>query len=53
MVTKDLPVPNAEINAWLSMPASSIGPTRRGYLHKLCRYPAIEAPSNAEAGMAM
>ena len=43
MLTADPPVPYAEISARLGIPAGSIGPTRRRYLGKLRRHPAIAA----------
>ena len=41
MLTADPPVPYAEISARLGIPVGSIGPTRRHYLGKLRRHPAI------------
>ena len=43
MLTADPPVPYAEISARLGIPVGSIGPTRRRYLRKLRRHPAIAA----------
>lgn len=43
MLTADPPVPYAEISARLGIPVGSIGPTRRRYLGKLRRHPAIAA----------
>ena len=43
MLTTDPPVPYAEISARLGIPVGSIGPTRRRYLGKLRRHPAIAA----------
>jgi RNA polymerase sigma factor (sigma-70 family) len=53
MLTADPPVPYAEISARLGIPVGSIGPTRRRYLDKLRRHPAIAAltgPDNDAAG---
>jgi DNA-directed RNA polymerase specialized sigma24 family protein len=43
MLTADPPVPYAEISARLGIPVGSIGPSRRRYLGKLRRHPAIAA----------
>jgi RNA polymerase sigma factor (sigma-70 family) len=43
MLTADPPVPYAEISARLGIPVGSIGPTRRRYLGRLRRHPAIVA----------
>ena len=43
MLTADPPVPYAEISARLGIPVGSIGSTRRRYLRKLSRHPAIAA----------
>jgi RNA polymerase sigma factor (sigma-70 family) len=48
MLTADPPVPYTEISARLGIPVGSIGPTRRRYLDKMRRQPAIAALINAE-----
>jgi RNA polymerase sigma factor (sigma-70 family) len=52
MLIEDPPVPYAEISVRLSIPISSIGPTRGRCLDKLRRHPAIAALIDAEAGTA-
>ena len=49
LLTADPPVPDATISARLGIPVGSIGPTRRRYLDRLRRHPAIAALINAEA----
>jgi RNA polymerase sigma factor (sigma-70 family) len=49
MLTADPPVPYAEISARLGIPVGSIGPTRRRYLGKLRRHPAIAALINPDS----
>jgi RNA polymerase sigma factor (sigma-70 family) len=43
LLVQDPPVPYAEISAKLGIPVGSIGPSRRRYLDKLRRHPAIAA----------
>ena len=43
LLLKDPPVPYAEISVRLGMPIGSIGPSRRRYLDKMRRHPAIAA----------
>ena len=43
LLIEDPPVPYAQISARLGIPIGSIGPTRRRYLDKLRRHPAIAA----------
>ena len=43
LLLQDPPVSYAEISARLDIPVGSIGPTRRRYLDKLRRYPAVAA----------
>ena len=50
MLTADPPVPYAEISARLGIPVGSIGPTRRRYLDKLRRHPAIAALIDPDGG---
>jgi len=50
MLIQDPPVPYAKISAELGIPVGTIGPTRRRYLEKLRRDPAIAALIDAEAG---
>jgi RNA polymerase sigma factor (sigma-70 family) len=47
LLIADPPVPYANISAQLGIPVGSIGPTRRRYLEKMRRYPAIAALMNA------
>jgi DNA-directed RNA polymerase specialized sigma24 family protein len=49
LLTADPPVPDATISARLGIPVGSIGPTRRRYLDRLRRHPAIATLINAEA----
>jgi RNA polymerase sigma factor (sigma-70 family) len=48
LLVADPPVPYAEISARLGIPVGSIGPTRRRYLDKLRRHPAIAALADTE-----
>ena len=50
LLTCDPPVPYTQISATLGIPVGSIGPTRRRYLDKLRRHPAITALITADAG---
>jgi len=43
LLLEDPPVPYAEISVRLGMPIGSIGPSRRRYLDKMRRHPAIAA----------
>ena len=52
LLLEDPPVPYAEISARLGIPIGSIGPTRRRYLDKMRRHPAIAALIRAEAATA-
>jgi RNA polymerase sigma factor (sigma-70 family) len=52
MLTKDPPMPYAQISASLNIPAGSIGPRRGRCLDKLRRDPVIAALINAEAASA-
>jgi RNA polymerase sigma factor (sigma-70 family) len=47
LLIADPPVPYADISAQLGIPVGSIGPTRRRYLEKMRRHPAIAALMNA------
>ena len=49
MLISDPPVPYAEISAKLGIPVGSIGPSRRRYLDRLRRDPAIARLSGAQA----
>jgi RNA polymerase sigma factor (sigma-70 family) len=49
LLIQDPLVPYAEISAKLDIPVGSIGPSRRRYLDKLRRHPAIVALINARA----
>jgi len=49
LLIQDPSVPYAEISAKLGIPVGSIGPSRRRYLDKLRRHPAIVALTNARA----
>ncbi len=49
MLITDPPVPYTEISARLGIPVGSIGPSRRRYLERLRRDPAIARLINAEA----
>jgi RNA polymerase sigma factor (sigma-70 family) len=49
LLTRDPPVPYAQISATLGIPVGSIGPTRRRYLDKLRSHPAITALITAQA----
>jgi RNA polymerase sigma factor (sigma-70 family) len=48
LLLADPPVPDAEISARLGIPVGSIGPSRRRYLDKLRRDPAIARLTSAE-----
>jgi len=48
LLAQDPPLTYAQISARLGIPAGSIGPTRRRYLAKLRRHPAIAALANTE-----
>jgi RNA polymerase sigma factor (sigma-70 family) len=50
LLLEDPPVSYAEISDRLGIPVGSIGPTRRRYLDKLRRYPAIAALINTDTG---
>jgi RNA polymerase sigma factor (sigma-70 family) len=50
MLIADPPEAYAEISARLGIPIGSIGPTRRRYLNKMRRHPAVAALINAESG---
>ena len=52
LLLEDPPIPYAEISARLGIPIGSIGPTRRRYLDKMRRHPAIAALIRAEAATA-
>ena len=52
MLIEDPPVPYAEISSRLGIPIGSIGPTRRRYLNKLRRHPAIAALIDIDSGSA-
>jgi RNA polymerase sigma factor (sigma-70 family) len=52
MLTADPPVPYTEISARLGIPVGSIGPTRRRYLSKLRRHPAIAALIDSDSDTA-
>ncbi len=52
MLISDPPVPYTEISARLCIPVGSIGPSRRRYLERLRRDPAIARLINAEAASA-
>jgi RNA polymerase sigma factor (sigma-70 family) len=52
LLLEDPPVPYAEISARLGITIGSIGPTRRRYLDKMRRHPAIAALIRAEAATA-
>lgn len=52
LLIADPPVPYVEISARLGIPVGSIGPTRRRYLDKLRRHPAITALIDAGSGTA-
>lgn len=49
LLTRDPPVPYAQISATLGIPVGSIGPHRARCLNKLRQHPAIAALINAEA----
>ena len=49
LLIEDPPLPYAEISARLGIPVGSIGPTRRRYIDKLRRYPAVAALISAGA----
>jgi RNA polymerase sigma factor (sigma-70 family) len=46
LLTEDPPLPDAEISARLSIPVSSIGPSRRRCLDEIRRHPAVAALIN-------
>ena len=48
LLLQNPPLTYAEISARLGIPVGSIGPTRRRYLDKLHRHPAIAALTNAD-----
>ena len=48
MLTADPPLPYSEISARLGVPVGSIGPTRRRYLDRIRRHPAVAALIDAE-----
>jgi len=50
LLIEDPPVPYAEISARLGIPIGSIGPTRRRFLDKLSRHPAVAALINTGSG---
>jgi RNA polymerase sigma factor (sigma-70 family) len=52
LLMEDPPLPYAEISARLGIPVGSIGPSRRRYLDKLRRHPAMAALIAAEASAA-
>jgi RNA polymerase sigma factor (sigma-70 family) len=52
LLIADPPVPYTEISARLGIAVGSIGPTRRRYLNKLRRHPAITALIDAGSGSA-
>jgi RNA polymerase sigma factor (sigma-70 family) len=52
LLLEDPPLPYAEISVRLGIPIGSIGPTRRRYLDKVRRHPAIVALIRAEAAPA-
>jgi RNA polymerase sigma factor (sigma-70 family) len=49
MLAADPPVPYIEISARLGIPVGSIGPTRRRYLDRIRRHPAVAALIDAES----
>jgi RNA polymerase sigma factor (sigma-70 family) len=52
LLLEDPPVPYAEISVRLGIPIGSIGPSRRRYLDKIRRHPAIAALVRADAATA-
>ena len=50
LLLQDPPVSYAEVSVRLGIPIGSIGPTRRRYVDKLRRYPAVAALINADTG---
>jgi len=48
-LTMDPPPPYAEVSARLGIPVGSIGPTRRRYLDRMRRHPAVAALIDAES----
>jgi RNA polymerase sigma factor (sigma-70 family) len=52
LLLEDPPLPYDEISTRLGIPVGSIGPTRRRYLEKLRRHPAIAALIEADNGAA-
>jgi RNA polymerase sigma factor (sigma-70 family) len=53
LLLQDPPLSYAKISAQLGIPIGSIGPTRRRYVDKLRRYPAVAALINADTGSAI
>jgi len=49
MLAADPPLPYIEISARLGIPVGSIGPTRRRYLDRMRRHPAVAALIDAES----
>ncbi len=52
LLLQDPPLSYAEVSVRLGIPIGSIGPTRRRYVDKLRRYPAVAALINADTGSA-
>jgi RNA polymerase sigma factor (sigma-70 family) len=52
LLLEDPPLPYAEVSVRLGIPIGSIGPSRRRYLDKMRRHPAIAALITAEAATA-
>jgi RNA polymerase sigma factor (sigma-70 family) len=50
LLLEEPPVPYAEISCRLGIPVGSIGPTRRRWLDKLRRYPAVAALIDSDTG---
>ena len=50
LLTADPPVPYTEISDRLGIPVGSIGPSRRRWLDRIRRHPAIAALINTESG---
>ena len=53
LLLHDPPLSYTEVSARLGIPIGSIGPTRRRYVNKLRRYPAVAALINAGTGSAI
>jgi RNA polymerase sigma factor (sigma-70 family) len=53
LLLHDPPLSYTEVSARLGIPIGSIGPTRRRYVDKLRRYPAVAALINAGTGSAI